>query len=128
MVCSQCTCISVTFTIQDFLIDLLRKSKQWFIRCILPQLPHRLPGALPSPDPTLQNQEESANESAARGHIDVPLVRDQLKRAELVKAARIYKQGTRLEGYCIASVLIVINTLACACHAYSGTQIFCMYV
>ena len=80
---------------QDFLIDLLRKSKQWFVRCILPQLPHKLPGALPSPDPTLQNQEELADESAARGYIDVPLVRDQLKRAELVKAARIYKLGKR---------------------------------
>ena len=83
------------FYLKDFMIDLLRKSKQWFIRCVLPQLPHKLPGALPSPDPALQNQEESPNESAARGYIDVPLVRDQLKRAELVKAARIYKQGMR---------------------------------
>ncbi len=91
-------CISAISLSQDFMIDLMRKSKQWFIRCILPQLPHKLPGALPSPDPALMNQEESPNESAAQGHIDVPLVRDQLKRAELVKAARIYKQGT---GYII---------------------------
>ena len=76
------------------MIDLMRKSKQWFIRCILPQLPHELPGALPSPDPALLNQE-----SAPQGHINVPLVRDQLKRAELVKAARIYKQGNGCDNF-----------------------------
>ena len=32
-------------------------------------------------------------ESVTHGHINVPLVRAQIRRAELVKAARIYKQG-----------------------------------
>ena len=70
---------------------MLRKTRQWFIRCILPQLPHKLPGALKSPDPALA--EEQAQGSTTYVDIDIPLVRDQLKRAEIIKATRIYKQG-----------------------------------
>ncbi len=76
---------------QDFLVDLLRKTRQWFIRCILPQHPHKLPGALTSPDSALA--EEQAQGPMTFVDVDIPLVRDQLKRAELIKATRIYKQG-----------------------------------
>lgn len=69
----------------------MRKTRQWFIRCILPQLPHKLPGALPSPDPSLVEDQELGPVNYI--DIDVPLVRDQLKRAEMIKATRIYKQG-----------------------------------
>lgn len=72
-------------------MDTLRKTNQWFIRCILPQLPHKLPGALPSPNSP--NVQQAANETSSHGSIDVPLVRSQIRRAELVKATRIYKQG-----------------------------------
>ena len=72
-------------------MDMLRKTRQWFIRCILPQLPHKLPGALPSPDPSLAEEQEQG--ALTYMDIDIPLVRDQLKRAEMVKATRIYKQG-----------------------------------
>ena len=100
------------------MIDLLRKSKQWFIRCILPQLPHKLPGALPSPDPSLQDGNDMGDESAARGHIDVPLVRDQLKRAELVKAARIYKLGENIKSIFLKSPFTTTNPdlhVVCVC-------------
>lgn len=76
------------YFLKDFLVDMLRKTRQWFIRCILPQLPHKLPGALPCPDSNSEEQELSNTMD-----IDVPLVRDQLKRAEMIKAARIFKQG-----------------------------------
>jgi len=72
-------------------VDTLRKTKQWFICCILPQMPHKLPGALPSPDSTLKEQQTEGTPSYE--DIDVPLVREQLRRVEIVKAARIYKQG-----------------------------------
>ena len=69
-------------------MDTLRKTHQWFIRCILPQVPRKLPGALP------HESHPAQEEDVAHGDIDVPLVRSQIRRAELVKAARIYKQGT----------------------------------
>lgn len=72
-------------------MDVLRKTRQWFVRCILPQLPHKLPGALPSPDPALCEEQEQMTMTYM--DIDIPLVRDQLKRAEMIKATRIYKQG-----------------------------------
>eukprot|EP00731_Ephydatia_muelleri_P023185 Em0015g768a len=81
-------CLQVKFQL-DILVDFLRKTTQWFVRCVLPQPPYKLPGALPSPDPEMQSQ----GGVAPIGQLDVPLVRTQLKRADLVKAARMYKQG-----------------------------------
>ncbi len=72
-------------------MDMLRKTRQWFIRCILPQLPHKLPGALRSPDSALAAEQDQGAINYV--DIDIPLVRDQLKRAEMIKASRIYKQG-----------------------------------
>jgi len=83
--------VYVTFLmlVQDFLVDVLRKSRQWYIRCILPQPPYKLPGALMH---HLAELEDSL-EPPAMGHIEIPLVRDQIRRGNIVKAARIFKQG-----------------------------------
>ena len=77
------------FILQDFLIDILRKSRQWYIRCILPQPPYKLPGALMHHLAEI----EDGLEPPVMGHIDVPLVRAQIRRGNIVKAARIFKQG-----------------------------------
>jgi myosin-18 len=82
-------CLQTKFQL-DSLIDVMRKTRQWFIRCILPQIPSKLPGALPSPDPILQ---KSQSELAPHGVVNVPLIKAQIQRADIVKAARIYKQG-----------------------------------
>ncbi len=60
-------------------------------------MPHKLPGALPSPDNALRREQADATPSFV--DIDVPLVREQLRRIEIVKAARIYKQGRVHEVY-----------------------------
>ena len=71
--------------LQDFLIDTLRKTDQWYVYCVLPQPSSKLLGAIsPSGDQA---------EEAPRGHIDVPLVRAQIQRADIIPAARIHKQG-----------------------------------
>ena len=72
------------------------------MRCVLPQPPYKLPGALPSPDPHMQSQ----GGVAPIGQLDVPLVRTQLKRADLVKAARMYKQGKQ-EFVCVCVLVYV---------------------
>ena len=59
-------------------------------------MPHKLPGAMPSPDSAFR--EEQLEGMTSFVDIDVPLVREQLRRAEIIKAARIYKQGPILEG------------------------------
>ena len=82
--------------LQDFLIDILRKSRQWYIRCILPQPPYKLPGALMH---HLAEMEDGL-EVPVMGHIDIPLVRAQIRRGNIVKAARIFKQG---ESVCLYS-------------------------
>ena len=74
---------------QDYLIDILRKSRQWYIRCMLPQPPYKLPGALMHHLAEIEDDLESP----VMGHIDVPLVRAQIRRGNIVKAARIFKQG-----------------------------------
>lgn len=74
---------------KDYLIDTLRKTRQWFIHCLLPQPPYQLPGAISTTYSDLQKQAGSV----PHGHIDIPLVRAQLRRTDLVKAARMYKQG-----------------------------------
>ena len=74
---------------KDYLIDTLRKTRQWFIHCLLPQPPYQLPGAISTTYSDLQKQAGSI----PHGHIDIPLVRAQLRRIDIVKAARMYKQG-----------------------------------
>ena len=80
------SCITVSY-VQDFLIDTLRKTDQWYVCCILPQQPGKLLGAISPHSDKLQT------EVIKHGHIDVPLVRAQLQRADIVPATRIYKQG-----------------------------------
>ena len=75
---------------QDSIIDELRKSNQWFIHCLLPHLPHQLPHALGV-------SAGEVDKSSVYGCLDVPLVWAQLKRSDLVKVARLYKQGGWIE-------------------------------
>ena len=72
---------------QDYIIGELRNPHQWFVHCILPHNPHKLPHALAGGD---------VDRSSVYGRLDVPLVSAQLKRSDIVKAARLYKQGTLL--------------------------------
>ncbi len=65
----------------------MRKTEQWYIHCLLSQPPHNLPGAILPPDTT------ELKDVALYGHIDVPLVRAQLRRGDLIPAARMFKQG-----------------------------------
>ena len=72
--------------LQDSVIDELRKSNQWFIHCILPHRPHKFPHALGA-------VAGEVDKASVYGCLDVPLVWAQLKRSDLVKVARLYKQG-----------------------------------
>jgi len=105
--------------LQDFLVDVLRKSRQWYIRCILPQPPYKLPGALMH---HLAELEDSL-EPPAMGHIDIPLVRDQIRRGNIVKAARIFKQGfvclCACVCVCVHACVFVCTVCAHACVSVS---------
>ena len=72
-------------------MDMLRKTDQWFVRCILPEYPSHLPGSI-SPS---SSSDSKLDQAPRHGHMDVPLVRAQLRRADIVPGARIYKQGQR---------------------------------
>lgn len=74
----------------------MRKTEQWYIHCLLSQPPHNLPGAILPPDTT------ELKDVALYGHIDVPLVRAQLRRGDLIPAARMFKQG-----YCTLYVYMI---------------------
>ena len=69
----------------------MRKTSQWYVLCVLCQPPAYLPGALLPPN--LPPERRPPEGGPPQGHIDVPLVRDQLKRADIIPAARIFKQG-----------------------------------
>ena len=56
--------------------------------CILCQPSYHLPGAIIHP--SINNVEATPTQ----GHIDVPLVRTQLRQADIIPAARMYKQGS----------------------------------
>ena len=108
-------CIHI-YLLQDYLIDILRKSRQSYIRCILPQLPYKLPGALMH---HLAEMEDGL-EPPVMGHIDVPLVRAQIRRGNIVKAARIFKQGEscwyKVVVYCAYTCLSVsLSVSMCQC-------------
>ena len=75
---------------QDYIIGELRNPNQWFVHCILPHHPHKLPHALAGRD---------IDRSSVYGRLDVPLVSAQLKRSDIVKAARLYKQGVYVHTY-----------------------------
>jgi myosin-18 len=81
-------CLKTKFQL-DFLVDLLRKTNQWYVICVLCQLPAYLPGALTPPNDVGIDEDELP----LQGHIDVVLVRDQLRQSDVIPAARIYKQG-----------------------------------
>ena len=69
-------------------MDMLRKTDQWFVHCILPEYPSHLPGSISPSSPS-----DFKPDQIKHGHMDVPLVRAQLRRADIVPGARIYKQG-----------------------------------
>lgn len=64
----------------------MRKSNQWFIHCLLPHRPHQLSHALGATG-------AEVDKASVYGCLDVTLVWTQLKRSDLVKVARLYKQG-----------------------------------
>jgi myosin-18 len=68
----------------DYIIGELRNPNQWFVHCILPHKPHKLPHALGGGE---------IDRASVYGRLDVSLVSGQLKRSDIVKAARLYKQG-----------------------------------
>ena len=72
---------------QDTILDAIRKTKVNFVRCILPV---DTAGHF-SADALLPGNKSS--QEAAR--MDVPLVRQQLRAAEMLDAVRIHRQGQR---------------------------------
>ncbi|XP_065196657.1 unconventional myosin-XVIIIa-like [Sycon ciliatum] len=94
---------------QDLIMDTLRKTSPQFVLCVLP-LPHALPDW--QKHPVMASSGNSTATSSTSLHIgqtgsvgvirgtthvgqlmDVPLVRLQLRRTELVNAMRLYRQG-----------------------------------
>ena len=66
----------------DFIMDEIRKSNQFFIRCIVPHPPEKLPLG-----------SNSSEQVVPLDDFDIPFVRKQFKAGELLKATRIFKQG-----------------------------------
>ncbi|XP_062577045.1 unconventional myosin-XVIIIa-like [Saccostrea cucullata] len=77
-------CLQVKFQV-DSIIETLRKSKCHFVHCLLPQhnagLWELKQGASPQDKPSDENL------------MNVPLVRSQIRGAELLEGVRIYRQG-----------------------------------
>ena len=63
-------------------MDTLRRTKQTFIFCVLPQ----------------NKSSRSASLKRAKDSVmDIPFVRNQLRRVELLNALRIYRQGQSIQ-------------------------------
>ena len=114
---TRCLLVHVTFFLQDFLMDMLRKTDQWFVRCILPEYPSHLPGSI-SPS---SSSDSKLDQAPRHGHMDVPLVRAQLRRADIVPGARIYKQGQRWSRSIYVGIGYVLCTIT---PSKSLTQVF----
>lgn len=71
--------------LQDNVLDCIRKTHISFIRCMLP--------AVGAGKYDLSDPADAARASSIAGKMDVPLLRDQLKRAQVIDAVRLHRQG-----------------------------------
>ena len=78
-------CNLFIFSSQDTLLDAIRKTKVNFVRCILPV---EIAGQTDSVD-----GEAVSSNNKETSSLYVPLVRNQLRSAEMLDAVRIHRQG-----------------------------------
>ena len=86
------TCVNLSFVLQDILMDMLRKTQQTFIHCISP---HNLSAFAMRATDSSPRRARSTTDPI----MDVPFVRNQLRRVELLNALRIHRQGLSLVGH-----------------------------
>jgi len=88
-VCDIVTLLSFCF-VQDSLIDMLRRTSVHFVHCILPQHNAGLCDLKNSSTPPVGVDKPALHEDVL---LNVPLVRSQIRGAEIVNAVRLHRQG-----------------------------------
>lgn len=87
-------------------IDLLRKTQMRFVHCFLPQPDAGLCELKMSLTPsTPQNKSFSLEEAM----LDVPLVRAQLRGAEVLHAVRLYRQGKYVIAFLKLKIAVLVH-------------------
>ena len=71
--------------LQDVLMDILRRSQQTFVHCFLPRNITGMASRSTESSPRRVRSTDSV--------MDIPFVRNQMRRVELLNALRIYRQG-----------------------------------
>ncbi|CAG9770131.1 unnamed protein product [Ceutorhynchus assimilis] len=81
-------CLQTKFTI-DGLVETLRRTKLRFVQCILPQ--HN--AGMCESNGSLINIKSNPSGNQEEGLLNIPLLRSQLRGAQILDAVRLYKQG-----------------------------------